>query len=68
MTTLFATHADSFAIPQQGNKMKSGGKTCFVEGKITQSWGMFPLGHYQEQHSRQMADKWMLGLVTNYWS
>jgi hypothetical protein len=29
---------------------------------------MFPLGHYQEQHSRQMADKWMLGLVTNYWS
>jgi hypothetical protein len=25
---------------------------------------MFQLGHYQEQHSRQMADKWMSGLVT----
>jgi hypothetical protein len=38
-------------------------KLC-VEGKITQSWGMLQLGHYQEQHSRQMVDKWMLGLVT----
>jgi hypothetical protein len=65
-TTLFATHANPFchsATGEQDDESNQVAKLC-VEGKITQSWGMLQLGHYQEQHSRQMVDKWMLGLVT----
>jgi hypothetical protein len=36
----------------------------FVEGKITQSWGMLQIQHYQEQHSKRTMDKWTSGLVT----
>jgi hypothetical protein len=36
----------------------------FVEGKITRSWGMLQIQHYQEQHSKRTVDKWTSGLVT----
>jgi hypothetical protein len=36
----------------------------FVEGKITQSWGMLQLLHYQEQQPKRTMDMWTAGLVT----
>jgi hypothetical protein len=62
--TLFTASADHLCFSATAEQDEIGWQN-FVEGKITQSWGMLQLQHYQqEQHSKRTVDKWTSGLVT----
>jgi hypothetical protein len=62
-TTSFETHSNLLCHTAAVEQDEIGWQN-FVEGKISWSWGMLQLQHYQEQHSKQTVDKWMSGLVT----
>jgi hypothetical protein len=61
--TLFTTSADPFCFSATREQDEIGWQN-FVEGKITRSWGMLQLLHYQELHSKHTMDMWTAGLVT----
>jgi hypothetical protein len=62
-TTLFVTHSDPSCQISAAEQDEIGWQN-FVEGKISRSWGILQLQHYQDQHSKRTVDKWTSGLVT----
>jgi hypothetical protein len=62
-TTLFVTHSDPSCQISAAEQDEIGWQN-FVEGKISRSWGILQLQHYQDQHSKRTVNKWTSGLVT----